>query len=256
MARVGFLGTGEIAAQMVHGLEGQGHAITVSDRNASVARSLAEDHAEVTIASNAEVVRESDIVILCLMAPVARTVLADLPWRADLAVISVMVDVPLSDLARLCAPATDIALTIPLPFIATGGCPLPVYPASPALQALFGDRNPVLPVPSEMALNAHFAATAMCAPMIAMVKSGSDWLAEVTGDKAGAEAYVAALIGGFISALAAEEDDRFDRALQSLATEGGLNSTLRRHMDVAGAPKALQDGMDGLRGRLGLPDRG
>ena len=256
MARIGFLGTGEIASQMVRGLAGQGHAIMVSDRNADVARSLAGDHIEVSIASNAEVVGQSDTVILCLMAPVARTVLADLPWRADQSVISVMVDVPLSDLARLCAPATDIALTIPLPFIATGGCPLPVYPASPALQALFGDRNPVFPVPSEMALNAHFAATAMCAPMIAMVKSGSDWLAEVTGDKAGAEAYVAALIGGFISALAAEEAGRFDRALQSLATEGGLNSALRRHMDVAGAPKALQDGMDGLRGRLGLPDRG
>lgn len=77
MARIGFLGTGEIASQMVRGLAGQGHAIMVSDRNADVARSLADDHIEVSIVSNAEVVGQSDIVILCLMAPVARTVLAN-----------------------------------------------------------------------------------------------------------------------------------------------------------------------------------
>ena len=32
MARVGFIGTGEIASLMVHGLAGQGHEILVSDR--------------------------------------------------------------------------------------------------------------------------------------------------------------------------------------------------------------------------------
>ena len=37
-----------------------------------------------------------------------------------------------------------LALTIPLPPIAKGGCPLPVYPASPTLEALFGARNPVI----------------------------------------------------------------------------------------------------------------
>jgi pyrroline-5-carboxylate reductase len=139
--RVGFLGTGEITAAMVRGLQSQSHQILVSPRNAHVAASLAELPG-VGIAPNDQVVAKSDVVLLCLLARVAGDVLPGLPFRADHTVISVMVDAPLAKLRPLCAPATDIAITIPLPPIAVGGCPLPVYPDTPVLHALFGDRNP------------------------------------------------------------------------------------------------------------------
>lgn len=248
--RLGFLGTGEITAAMVRGLQGQGHRILVSPRNAAVAATLAAEVAEVTVAPNEDVVARSDVVFLCLLARVAEEVLPGLPFRADQSVISVMVDAPLAKLRQLCAPATDIAITIPLPPIAVGGCPLPVYPASPVLDSLFGARNLILPQPSEAALNAHLGASALCSPILDQLLTAVDWLATHTGNPAAAEAYIAAMIRGYLPERAQQGD--LATALKKLSTEGGLNATLRAAM--APAKDSLRHGFDAFHSRLGLSD--
>ena len=246
--RVGFLGTGEITAAMVRGLKDQGHTILVSPRNAAIAASLAAEVPGVTVAPNDRVVAGSDVIFLCLLARVATEVLTGLPFRADQTVISVMVDAPLATLRLLCAPATDIAITIPLPPIAAGGCPLPVYPACPALDQLFGDRNLILPQPSEQALNAHLGVSALCSPILDQMLTAADWLAGFTGNREAAQAYIALMIRGYLPARPAPGD--LPDALQKLSTEGGLNATLRKAMAPAKAD--LRQGLDAFRPRLGL----
>lgn len=248
MARLGFIGSGDITRAMVRGLRGQGHQILISPRNAAIAASLAAEIEGVTIAPNAEVVEGSDVVFLCLLARVAEAVLPGLPFRADHHVISVMVDAPLAKLRRLCAPATDIALTIPLPPIALGGCPLPVYPASGALEALFGARNPVIVLDSETALAAHLGVSGICASMLDQLLTAAAWLAGHTGDPAAAEAYVAAMIRAYLPERA--RGGELAGALRNLSTEGGLNTTLRAAM--SGAKAELATGLDGFSARLGL----
>ncbi len=248
MARIGFIGTGEIAAAMVRGLRGQGHTIAVSPRNAAIAARLAAEEAGVRIASNADVVAQSDIVFLCLLARVAEQVLPDLTFRPGQAMISVMVDMPLTRLRDLCAPATDIAITIPLPQIATGGCPLPVFPASAALATVFGARNPIFVLANERALNAHLGATAFCSPLLAQMRVATDWLAGFSGDHAAAEAYVSAMIRTLLGHAAA--GDGIGATLAALSTEGGLNATLREAMTQAQSD--LRQGLDRSRGRLHL----
>ena len=248
--RVGFLGTGAIAAAMVRGLAGQGHRILVSPRNASTAATLAAELPEVAIAPNDALVAGSDVVFLCLLARTAEEVLPGLPFRPDQTVISVMVDAPLANLRRLCAPAREIAITIPLPPIAGGGCPLPVYPASPALDALFGRRNLILPQPSEAALNAHLGVSALCSPVLDQLLTAADWLAGFTGNPEAAEAYVVAMIRGYLPERASRGE--LASALAQLSTEGGLNATLRAAM--APAKNDLREGLDGFRTRLGLDD--
>ena len=248
--RVGFLGTGEITAAMVRGLKGQGHRILVSPRNTAVAASLAAEIPEVSIAPNDQVVEGSEVIFLCLLARVADEVLPTLPFRADQAVISVMVDAPLTKLRQLCAPATEIAITIPLPPIAQGGCPLPVYPASPALDALFGARNLILPLQSEAALSAHFGASALCSPILDQLATTTDWLAGFTGGPGSAEAYVAAMIRAYLPERASHGD--LAESLRKLSTEGGFNATLRAAMTPA--KDDLRRGLNGFRKRLGLPE--
>ena len=236
---------------MVRGLAGRGHEILVSARNAGMANMLAADVEGVTIAENNEVVAGSDTVFLCLLADVAREVLPGLPFRADQAVISVMVDVPLADLHQFCAPATEIALTIPLSPVATGNSMLPCYPASGALQTLFGETDTVFVVASETALNAHFGGSALSAPLIAMMQTGSTWLASQTGDAKAAEVYVIGVFAGFLRQMQESGAD-FDTLLKGLATEGGLNAALKQHMSDTGAHEALVEGLDALKPRLGL----
>lgn len=254
MARIGFVGTGEIAECMVRGLIGLGHKITISERNATRANALANAFDEVTIASNQGVLDQSDYVCLCLMKDAATAVLPELTFRADHKIISVMTDLGVNKLSELCAPATDISITIPMPFIATGKCPLPVYPDTGAVRHIFGDNHIVLPAASEQALNAHFAASALSSAVFLQMKTGSEWLGGVTGDPVAAEAYVVALLSGFTASMPTDGQGRLAEALHSLSTEGGLNATLRAHLENAGTLDTLHAGLDGFKIRLGLQD--
>lgn len=249
--RVGFLGTGEIATALVTGLAGRGHQILVSRRNAGMSDQLRNRFEDVEVAENFDVVENSDIIFLCLMADVAKDALGCLPWREDHAIISAMVDVSLDRLSQYCDPATDISLTIPLSPVATGGSVLPVFPVSHLLDVLFGETNTVIPVSSERALNVHFAGSALSAPLIALMQTGAAWLAEETGDAQAAEQYVAGVFAGFLSQMAIQKVG-FDTLLEGLATEGGLNASLKKHLEKSLTHNALRDGLDALKPRLGL----
>ena len=254
MTRVGFIGTGEIAAAMVHGLTGQGHGMLVSERGAKIAAELATLD-DVAIASNQAVIDGSDIVVLCLLKDVAHDVLPTLNFRADQRVISVMVDVSHTVLRDLCFPVQDIEITIPLPFVATGTCPLPVYPMATNVAELFGAKNPVFAVKTETGLNAHFAATAMASAAFSQAQTAAQWLGELTDDNQAAEQYIIAMLGGFFTGLPQDGQGRLADALAALNTEGGLNQTLREHMRQRGVLDDLCDGLDGFRDRLGLPPK-
>jgi pyrroline-5-carboxylate reductase len=211
---------------------------------------------DVDVASNQGVIDGADIVVLCLLKDVAHDVLPTLNFRADQRVISVMVDVSLHELKDLCGPVQDIEITIPLPFVATGGCPLPVFPTARIVGDLFGANNPVFVVKTDEGLNAHFAATAMASVAFSQAKVAANWLAELTGDQQAAEQYVTAMLGGFFAGLPQDGAGHLDEALNALNTEGGLNQTLRQHMEQGGALDDLRDGLDGFRERLGLPQKG
>lgn len=245
MAHIGFIGTGAIAQALVEALAGQGHRLFITQRSESISARLADRFDDVHVLPAEEVVAQASIVIPCLMADVARDVLPGLPFRADQVILSVMADVPLADLRTLCAPAASCAIFIPLPFVAQGGCPLPVTPDSPALRTLLGARNTVIPCRDEAALNAHFAACALASVTFAQMQTTAQWLAGHTGDAEGAEAYVKALLGGYIPCI-----DTLDAALADLSTEGGFNATLRAHMAAANA--ALREGLEAFEARLGL----
>lgn len=255
MAQIGFIGTGEIAEAMVKDLVGQGHIIYVSERSETRSYTLAKAYEDVYVLDNQGVLDQSDYICLCLMKETAEHILPKLRFRRDHKIISVMVDVSYAALTQLCAPATEISITIPLPFIATGQCPLPVFPDTGSVHDLFGGRNIILPVASEKALNAHFAATALASSTFAQMQTVSTWLGSTTGNTKAAEAYVIAMLGGYISSLPTDGQDRLAEALKALATEGGLNATLRAHMEQSSVLDILTDGLNTLKPRLGLMDQ-
>ena len=162
-----------------------------------------------------------------------------------------MVDVDLEALQDFAPDAASIDITIPLPQIASGGCPLPCYPSSATVSELFGAANPAFEVKDATALNAHFAASALMSTTLDQISEGGAWLGQFTGDVQGAQFYIAHMLA---SALATITDQvTVAHMLEELSTEGGLNATLKAHMREAGANTALTGGLDGLRGRLGLP---
>jgi len=243
---IGFLGTGRIAAPMVEALARGGHSIHVSERNRDVSRSLAERFDNVSVADNQGVVDDSDVVVVCFLAAIAREELPKLAFRPEQNVVSVMAEMTLAEITGLIGETRELCVTIPMPFIKTGGCPLPVYPASPTLEALFGAENTVIPVSAEAAMAPHFAATAVTSTLMKALMTVRDWLAAHTGDRAAAEQYIVLLESGYLGGMPKDGAGRLDEAVEDLATEGGLNAQLLRHMEEAGMMRNLQTGLDAL----------
>jgi pyrroline-5-carboxylate reductase len=241
VTRVGFLGTGHIAAPMARALARKGHSVTVSERNADTAAALVAAGLGINAAPNQAVIDASDVVFLCLRPAVWADGLQGLTWRADQQIVSVMAGVPLAQIAAICAPVTDLSVTIPIGFIEFGGCPLPVAGDPAALTRLFGSDNPILHQTSEAALNDHFAASALLSGVLDFMETGAGWLAGRTGDARQAEIYVSNLVTGFLRDMPKAKAGDMATAKGALASPGTLNLQMVEGLQAAGSLDALPD---------------
>ena len=249
---IGFIGCGKIAEPMIRSLVRRfpDCEIRVTRRSESVSSRLAGEFDQVRVDEAQGILDYCGYVVLSVLAATAREILPGLNFRADHQVINVMADIDLAEISSLIAPAADPCVTIPLPFIDIGGCPLPVYPESAALVALFGDENPVIVQAEESHIGPHFAATAILSTTMAALDCTSRWLAGYTGNAGNAEAYVASLVGGYLGSMEKDGKERFREALQDLSTAGGLNAQLLNHNRDGGVFDVLDAGLRGLGERV------
>lgn len=253
MSRIGFIGTGHIAAPMVRHLAGKGHDITVTRRNAQVSETLAAE-CGVAIKDPQGVLEASDIVFLSLRPKIAESVLDPLTFQSRHRVVSVMAGVSSRRLGQLCFPVTDLSRTIPLGFLETGGCPLATFGNSELLGGLFAPENPVVSLDTEDMLNAHFAVVALVPGMLDLLDTASGWLAARTGDAANAEFFATQLLTGFLSAMDKGPAGRLAEERDALATGGTLSLEMVEALRSSGATAAVTGALDGLEQRLGLTD--
>lgn len=248
---IGFLGTGRIAEPMIRSLARRfpGSRIIVSERSQHIAEKIAEFD-NVSIASNQAILDRCETIFVCLLASVAREALPNLKFRETQGVITVMADISLSEVSGLIAPAHGPCVTIPLPFIEQGGCPLPVFPACPVLEKLYGDENEIITLDSEDAIAPHFAATAILSTTMKQLDVVANWLGNQSGDAQKSERYVVNLVSGYLGAMPKDGRERFKQAMEDLSTEGGLNNQLRQRITESGYYDELKAGLDGLLKRL------
>lgn len=247
--RVGFIGTGHIAAPMVRFLVDKGHDIAVTERNAAISAELVASHG-VTVSDPQSVIARSEIVVLCLRPQHAHAVLSPLEFRDTQGVISVMAGITAAQLATYCYPATRIVQTIPLGFLEKGGCPLAAFGDTDILATLFEPENPVVAVTDETAFNAHFAICAMVPGLLDLMATGSDWLAGQTDDADTAEFYTTQLVAGFLSAMDKDRANRLVSERNALATDGTISLQMTDSLRNHGAHDALQTTLSEIGHRL------
>ena len=236
---VGFLGTGHIAAPMARLIARQGHRVTVSARNAETSSALAASGLGIEVAENQGVLDACDVVFICLRPAVWEAAVAPLQWRADHQVISVMAGVSLAQIAKACAPVTHVSATLPLEFLETGGCPLPVTGPDEPLRGLLGRVNPVLPLKDEADLQAYFAASALMSGVLGVMQSGAEWLGAQVDNPDAAEVYVANLISGYLGALTKDKAGELSAHKDALASPNTLNRQMVEGLTRAGTFEAL-----------------
>ncbi|MDQ2089639.1 NAD(P)-binding domain-containing protein [Marimonas arenosa] len=247
--KIGFIGTGTIAAAVIEGIVADGHAIWVSERSQDVSARLAARFDNLRAAGNQGVVDAAEVICLGLMADAAAEVLGALNFRADQVVFSFMAGVSLADVQAMVAPARAEAIVIPFPAIARGGSPVLCCPRSDLAEAVFGAGNQVIALTSEDDLAAYMAVQALLSPVVKLLAEGAAWAAERTGDAAGAERFLRLLVGGGLLAEPIDQDGVLAAMLDALNTPGGLNAELREHLGAAGTYDALRAGLDRLEAR-------
>ncbi|MBR9843825.1 MAG: NAD(P)-binding domain-containing protein [Rhodobacteraceae bacterium] len=240
--RIGVLGTGTIASAVVRGIAEDGHQITVSRRSAARSEALAQEYEAVRVADNQEVVDQSDVIFLGLMAGRAKETLGAVTFRAGQQVISFMADVPLEEVGEMVRPAGAAAIMMPFPGIAKGGSPIMMQGDRGLVEEIFGARNSVFALKDEAEMQAYLCAQAVLSPVAAMVGQAADWLGQRVDDRAQGEAFLRMLVA---SSLAGAECGEL---VEALNTPGGYNQRLRLHMESGGMGAMLVEGLGALEG--------
>jgi len=249
----GVLGVGSIATAIVTGLcdgVGEPPEIVLSPRNVERAEELAARLPSVRVAANnQQVVDDSDVVIVCLLPAHAPEVLAGVEFRANHAVVSAVAGLPVSQLAGLVMPATDIARSIPLPAVATRASVTPVYPATQAATGLYDRLGGSMEISNELAYESVSAASATVAAYFRYLGTIADWLSGRGVPTAAARRYVADTFAALSGELDSPGAD-FAALAQAHTTPGGLNEQFARDLDAAGTYDAVQVALDAVLARI------
>lgn len=238
--RIGVIGCGTIATAVVHGIAGDGHQITVSERSPDHARTLAETYETVSIADNQGVVDASDVIFLGLMAEVAPDVLGDLRFRETQRLITLMAGATLEQADAMVRPAQVVAIMMPFPGISKGGTPIMMQGDADLVGEIFGARNTIFPLRDAKEMAAYLCAQAVLSPVARMVNDASNWLGERVSDKEQGEAFLRLLVASNVSEI------ETSALIEALNAAGGYNQRLRVHMEAHGMSEALRRGLSEL----------
>jgi pyrroline-5-carboxylate reductase len=245
MTAYGVLGVGAIAAAIVRGLCDGDDApdVLLSPRNAETGAGLAERIPTVEVApDNQAVVDGAEVVIVCLRTEHARPVLAELRFPADRVVISAMASVPLDELRRLVAPATEIVRSIPFPAVARREGATLVHPPHPAAAALFDRLGETVEVADAEAFDALTASTATIAAHFAYLRTIAEWLESQGVAGPVAHRYIASIYGGLAALTRGGEG--FEDLANEHATPGGLNERFLIGLERDGVFENVRAGLE------------
>jgi pyrroline-5-carboxylate reductase len=175
-------------------------------------------------------------------------VLAELRFPADRVVISAMAGVPIHELERLVAPATEIARVIPLPSVARREGITPVHPPNAAARALFDRLGETVELADVKAYDAFSASTATIAAHFAYLDTIAGWLEAQDIPADAATSYVASIFAGL--AQATRSGARFEQLALEHATAGGINEQFREELERSGAFEHVTLGLDRILDRV------
>jgi pyrroline-5-carboxylate reductase len=244
---VGVLGLGAYGERLARSLDVPPHRLLLSERGR---------HSEAVSAQrgcvrlpNAELVRHSDLVFLCVRAEQAQACVEGLPWREGQVLVSTCATVPLLPLAQACRPAAAVR-ALPLPGGPDGaaGCSI-LWPGESRVRSLLSALGAVVVLPEEGIFPAACAA--------ACLQSWSHQLAAWTaawaeGEGLGpreARALVAACLECAGSQLRQDAATPFDDLLAAIATPGGLSEAGLRTLALHGADAAWTAALEAARAR-------
>lgn len=241
--RIGVIGTGLMASEVVKSIVDDGHEFFISKRSEARSSALAAAYENVHVADNQAVLDQADVIILGLLPEQAKPVLPALRFAPHHKVVSLMGGVSCDNIGPWIGPATLEAIMIPFPYIAAGASPALVYPKSPVLETLFEPKTRLYAMATEEELTVFLTGQSVLMSSLQLLSDAANWMSENGGNPNLSEPFLKQLVGG---ALCADGQGPLSDMIAQLSTPGGYNITLRNHLWENGTGKALSHGLETL----------
>jgi pyrroline-5-carboxylate reductase len=252
--KIGFLGTGAITSAMVTGLCSAGmeqHSIGLSPRNPSVAADLANRFPQVSVASsNQQVLDECEVAVIAVRPQIAQDALAELRFRTDHHVISLVSGYSVRRVSDLVAPAAGVVRAVPLPSAARRRSPTAIYPRDAVAVALFASLGAAFEVDTEREFDALCTATATMASYFAFADGAASWLTRQGIPEADSRNYIARIFSGLASTALEMPERSFQSLAADHATRGGINEQVLAHLTQHGVFESFSNALDAVMQRV------
>jgi pyrroline-5-carboxylate reductase len=252
--KLGFIGTGALASAIVSGLKsapGDPASILLSPRNEEIAAELAARYRDVRVApDNQAVLDNCDTVMLAVRPQIAHDVLAQLRFRRDHHIVSLIATLSGEEVAALIAPVERVTKALPMPMVASRQGATIICPPDPAISSLFGKLGKVIEVDNPSEFDALSVATATFATYFKYLDTLHAWLKNHGVADARARDYVGALFKALGSAPETMPDAGFSVLAQDYATRGGINEQVLRELTARGLFDAFAESLDGVHRRI------
>ena len=208
-------------------------------------------HPNVTIAeTNQAVLDASDTVLLAVRPQIVTETLATLNFRPDHHIISVIPTVTLAWLRTAASPATHITRAIPLPSVAHRHGPTAVYPASPAVEALFNLLGTAITLDREEEFDAFTVATSAMSSYFGYATTLTTWMERQGVSPAKSRTFVAQMLQGLAATTTLEPNLTFAALAKEHETPGGLNEQVLRTISTNGLLTQLDHALDDILTRI------
>jgi pyrroline-5-carboxylate reductase len=160
--KLGFIGTGKITSSVITGICNSSikyNQIIISPRNKKIAKRLKKKFQKIKISkTNQEIIDNSEWIFLSVTPIVGEKIIKHLRFRSNQKVISFISTITLSQLKKMIKKKIDIVRVIPLPPIALGEGPVPIYPPNKQVKAFFDKLGSTIEIKNEK-LSTNFWST-------------------------------------------------------------------------------------------------
>ncbi len=224
---LGFIGSGEITKAVITGILNSKikfNKIYISKRNTVISNYLSKKSRKIIIIeNNQEIINKSNWIFLGITPIVGKKILKELKFKKTQKVISFISTIKMKELKKYIGINIEIIRAIPLPPIALGVGPIPIYPPSKKIKIFFDKIGKTIEIKDEqMSLN-FWTMSSMMAPFYEMLNFLSFWLIKKGLNKNEAETYVTSLFFGLSKNAYQNNYRNLKELINKSQTPRGLN---------------------------------